>query len=329
MGHTGRQSRIDDRLAVDHGLLLHNTECFAVCRGGQHKDVTVRKGCPQIGFFQIPEEMHLCRHVGGFCDLVQLFFHFRRAVPHEEQLAALHLCKRMQQHLDAFIVDEPSHKQHPHRFRILLDLPQNGLAFHTAVRLHIDAIGNDTALVRELGQKRRTGNVSLRCRNDAVCTAEKPHQQRLIEPEQRFLPHHIAVPCDHNTAAIARQQTRQICQRKRHVEFHHVCPLRQLPELPQKRKGNGTGKVCAQAGRIVHRNTLYNAILAPALFLTNQHLHFRTLLQFSGKCPHQTFNSADMGIICFIYLQNPQFSLLTHGKPPDTPRTAVPQNAPT
>ena len=79
----------------------------------------------------------------------------------------------------------------------------------------------------------------------------------------------------------------------------------------------------------MHRNTLYNAILAPALFLTNQHLHFRTLLQLSGKCPHQTFNSADMGIICFIYLQNPQFSLLTHGKPPDTPRTAVPQNAPT
>ena len=97
MGHTGRQSRIDDRLAVDHGLLLHNTECFAVCRGGQHEDVTVRKGCPQIGFFQIPEEMHLCRHVSGFCDLVQLFFHFRRAVPHEEQFAALHLCKRMQQ----------------------------------------------------------------------------------------------------------------------------------------------------------------------------------------------------------------------------------------
>ena len=92
-------------------------------------------------------------------------------------------------------------------------------------------------------------------------------------------------------------------QAKKVISF--VCDHeRQLPELPQKRKGNGTGKVCAQAGRIVHRNTLYNAILAPALFLTNQHLHFRTLLQFSGKCPHQTFNSADMGIICFIYLQN-------------------------
>ena len=240
----------------------------------------------------------------------------------------MHPGKCVQQHLNALVVHEPSHKQHTHRFRILLYLPQDGLAFHAPVRLHVNAVRDNAAFFPELGQKRRTGDVSLCRRNDAVRTAQEFHQQWLIKPEQCLLPHHIAVPGDHHAATIAGQQARQICQRKRHVEFHHVCPLRHLPEFPQKGKGQRTGKVCAEAGRIVYRYAFDYPVLALPLFLADQNFHLCTLLQLPGKRPHQAFNAADVGIIRLVDLQNMQLSLLTHGKPPDRPHKAALQSAP-
>lgn len=60
----------------------------------------------------------------------------------------MHPGKCVQQHLNALVVHEPSHKQHTHRFRILLYLPQDGLAFHAPVRLHVNAVRDNAAFSR-------------------------------------------------------------------------------------------------------------------------------------------------------------------------------------
>ena len=120
--------------------------------------------------------MHTCLHLRHFRHPVKFLLHLRRSVSHQKQLAAMHLDESVKQRLDALTVHKPPHKQDSHRLRIPLYLPQDGLPLNAPVGCHVNAVGNDTALLPKLRQNRGTGDVPLRCHNDAVHTAQKAQQ---------------------------------------------------------------------------------------------------------------------------------------------------------